>query len=441
MPHGERNRQSAVNENGSLDAYWLTVARRGQWVLAANVVLMVFAAWRFGSSIGLGLGLGITLACGPWVLQALGAPARALLIVQAAAAMGFSALLIHLGGGMIEMHFHIFVMHALMTLYGTPLPVIIAALVAAVHHVALFFWRPASLFNTHCPSFSIVLVHAGFVVAETIPCAIIAARLGCFVRAHYLTSGKLTQGADEMTARASEVGAMSFQVESLSAPQADVIPEVVAASERLHSLTDRNRQCAADLLASTGLVAASVQAGAGSMHELGKAMRGIADSSKQVQGITRTIDEIAFQTNLLALNATVEAARAGEHGVGFAVVAEEVRALAQRSAAAASHSGELIQKACVQTAAGLARLERLERVIRETEVHIEGLSRAMEEIQQGSAEQARNVAEVQERLNQLREAVSETHAQAKIGAATGDQLQQQAGVLQDVVRSVREIVG
>ena len=118
------------------------------------------------------------------------------------------------------------------------------------------------------------------------------------------------------------------------------------------------------------------------------AMSGIRSASAEIAKILRTIDEIAFQTNVLALNAAVEAARAGEAGAGFAVVAEEVRALAQRSADAARETSAKAEDSSVKTNHGAARIDSLVRQFHEIEQHVRAVDTAMATLAESATERA-----------------------------------------------------
>ncbi len=93
------------------------------------------------------------------------------------------------------------------------------------------------------------------------------------------------------------------------------------------------------------------------IDETGQRVHALGERSNQIGQIVRTITEIAEQTNLLALNAAIEAARAGEQGRGFAVVADEVRKLAERSAGATQEIGTIIRATQDDTQAAIAAME------------------------------------------------------------------------------------
>jgi methyl-accepting chemotaxis protein len=129
-----------------------------------------------------------------------------------------------------------------------------------------------------------------------------------------------------------------------SVAQSANIEQISATVEEFKSSISSNQQSldqAHDLSMMTNSIAVE---GFDDVKALISSMDGVNRSSNQIANIIQTIDEIAFQTNLLALNAAVEAARAGEHGLGFAVVAEEVRALAGRSADAAGETATIIEQ-------------------------------------------------------------------------------------------------
>ena len=124
------------------------------------------------------------------------------------------------------------------------------------------------------------------------------------------------------------------------------------------------------------------------------AMQAILDSSDRISRIVSVIDDIAFQTNLLALNAGVEAARAGEAGRGFAVVASEVRALAMRSADAASQIAELIDTSGTHVRRGVELFRETGGALSDIASSVSTLSTHMSDIAAAGEVQSRSIAEV-----------------------------------------------
>lgn len=157
-----------------------------------------------------------------------------------------------------------------------------------------------------------------------------------------------------------------------------------------------------------------------------KAMQEINNSSAKIADIINVIDEITFQTNLLALNASVEASRAAEHGRGFAVVAKEVRNLAQRSAAAARESRELIQSSMQKIQVGAAYVNETGNSLSTIVNSVKQVSGIMGEIASASIEQSAGIDLVNRSITQLDEITQQNAALAEQAAAASKSMRDQA---------------
>ncbi len=167
------------------------------------------------------------------------------------------------------------------------------------------------------------------------------------------------------------------------------------------------------------------------------AMSGIEQSSSEITKIIGVIDEIAFQTNLLALNAGVEAARAGESGKGFAVVAQEVRELAQRSAAAAKEIKAQISRSSGQVEQGVQLVAQAGEALKRISNQIEGANDIVGKISHSAQEQDTTLRSISAALNQLDSATQQNAAMAEETTASAEVLANDTGDLLDLIRSFR----
>jgi methyl-accepting chemotaxis protein len=173
------------------------------------------------------------------------------------------------------------------------------------------------------------------------------------------------------------------------------------------------------------------------MQRLMAAMQEINSSSRNIAGIIKVIDEIAFQTNLLALNAAIEAARAGRYGKGFAVVAEEVRSLAGRSAKAARQTAALIEEAVENAALGSSNATGTAERLREIVNASNKVAIVVNEIASSAQAQANGISEINSGLHQIDKVVQMTAANAEECAAAAGELENQARNLSHLLSAFR----
>jgi methyl-accepting chemotaxis protein len=231
-----------------------------------------------------------------------------------------------------------------------------------------------------------------------------------------------------------------------------------AASAAAHDAQETARRGGEVVAQATGAMDAMGEAS----QRVAEAVERLAVKSDRVTGIVETIGEIAAQTNLLALNAAIEAARAGEEGRGFAVVAEEVRRLAEQTAAAAGQVGALVTEIQDDTAAATseARTGRerttagAERIVQASEAfaaidtamtdlaeRIAAVAARNDEVADGAARaqaEVAQVAEIAERTSAATEQVSSTAQQT---TASGQEIATAAAGLATIAAELDALVG
>ncbi len=232
---------------------------------------------------------------------------------------------------------------------------------------------------------------------------------------------------------ATQIGSSSQSLAQVASEQASSLEEISATLEEMSAMTKQNSTNADQARQLTQNTVQSAEIGDASLEQMSVEIGKIKEASDQTAKIVKTIDEIAFQTNLLALNAAVEAARAGEAGKGFAVVAEEVRNLAQRSAAAAKNTSDLIDEARKRADGGVLITNEVAKHFKSILKEITRINELVEAVSTASKEQTIGIEQVNVAVGQLNALTQQNAANSEESASAAQTLNSQAIEMSEMV--------
>jgi hypothetical protein len=242
-----------------------------------------------------------------------------------------------------------------------------------------------------------------------------------------------------ITSASTQLSSASQQLAEGSTEQAASIEETSATMEETTSMVRLNTENTRQASILSEKTNESAKDGFSKMKDMNESMQEIKKSSDDIAKIIKVIDEIAFQTNILALNAAVEAARAGEAGAGFAVVAEEVRNLAQRSANAAKDTAMIIDKNIELSRKGVDISLLVSQSLEEIKHNAEKVSNLVSEITASSEEQAKGTDQISRAISQMEQVTQQNAAVAEQSAASAQELLTQSEALDTVVQDLNKI--
>ena len=250
----------------------------------------------------------------------------------------------------------------------------------------------------------------------------------------------LDSGAAQVASASQQISSASQQLSSASLQQAAAVEETASALQQSASTIQQNSDNTYKASELTVLARGAADAGNAQAVAMASSMKAMKQSSGEISKVIKVIDDIAFQTNILALNAAVEAARAGEAGMGFAVVAEEVRSLAQRSAQAAKDTAAMIERSIDAADEGVTSATTVTDSLSSIGDHVRKVTALVQELTTAGQEQATGISQVTKAVTQIEQATQQNAATAEESSSAAEELSAQAVALQQVVYQLNILV-
>ena len=250
----------------------------------------------------------------------------------------------------------------------------------------------------------------------------------------------LDESVKTIADEARSLSSSSHGVADMAADMASSLEESGASLEEVNAMTQHNdknsSQADVEMKKNVELGGKTHE----SITEMQTCMDRIKEDSDKIANIISDIESIAFQTNLLALNAAVEAARAGETGAGFAVVAEEVRNLAQRTAEAARNSQEMIDKAIDNVNIGMQLSDTVSSASDEVTAASRNVKTLVEEIATASHEQSQGIGQISQAVSSMDGVTQQLVANSEEMAAVSEAVNSNIVTLRENIISLSRLV-
>lgn len=244
---------------------------------------------------------------------------------------------------------------------------------------------------------------------------------------------QISNSAEQVSGGAQQISNGAQMLSQGASEQAGSIEELAA---NINEISDSVKNNADDTIAASNLadeVEKEIMENSAQMDNVTDAINQIKQTSMNITGIVKEIEDIAFQTNLLALNAAVEAARAGDAGRGFSVVASEIRKLASKTTEASKSTAELIQKSTKSVEKGSTLVHDSEQSLKHIVDGARDVASKIERISQSNIQQANFIIQIRQSIEQISDIVQGNSATSEESAAASEELAAQAQILKELV--------